>query len=256
MTKSLHSGKAASNGVLSALLAMRGFTAAGESLEGRRGMFHVMSTRADIAELTDGLGERWEIFRNGFKPYSCGLVTHPGIDAVRRLGTVHHVRPENVERIELAVHPLVLELTGKTDPRTGLEGKFSIAFATAIALTEGTARPRQFTDETVRRPDVIALRDRVHPTADERLSHTEAVAVATLRDGRTIREHVTAATGTPENPMSDRELQEKFLDLVQPVIGVDAGHRVIDTIMHLESLDDVGDLITLCVRNSASPTDA
>jgi 2-methylcitrate dehydratase PrpD len=248
MTKSLHSGKAASNGVLSALLAMRGYTAAEDSLEGRRGMFHVMSTRADVAELTEGLGERWEIFRNGFKPYSCGVVTHPGIDAVRRLGTQHGVRLDDVSRIDLSVHPLVLELTGKTDPRTGLEGKFSIAFATAIALIEGTARQRQFTDENVRRSDVIALRDRIHPTADTALSHTEAVATAQLKDGRIIREHVTAATGTPENPISDAELQEKFLDLVDPIIGASVGRRIIDMVNQLEELESVASLLPLTVR--------
>jgi 2-methylcitrate dehydratase PrpD len=250
MTKSLHSGKAASNGVLSALLASRGYTSADESLEGRRGMFHVMSTKVDLAELTEGLGERWEIFRNGFKPYSCGVVTHPGIDAVRRLGSEHGLRPEDVERIDLQVHPLVLELTGKTDPRTGLEGKFSIAFATAIALLEGTARQRQFTDEKVRRPDVMALRDRVHPKADTTLSHTEAIAVATLRDGRQIREHVTAATGTPENPISDAELQSKFMDLVEPVIGQSAGARIIEMVGRLEELDNVGVLLPFTVKSA------
>jgi 2-methylcitrate dehydratase PrpD len=255
MTKSLHSGKAASNGLLSALFASRGYTAADESLEGRRGMFHVMSTKADVAELTAELGQRWEIFRNGFKPYSCGVVTHPGIDAVRRLGTQHGVRPDQVERIDLQVHPLVLELTGKTDPRTGLEGKFSIAFATAIALIEGTARQRQFTDEKVRRPDVMALRDRVHPTADPALSHTEAIATAHLKDGRPFREHVTAATGTPENPISDAELREKFLDLVEPVIGLSAGERLAEAVSRLESLDNVADLLPLTVRAS-SPTSA
>jgi 2-methylcitrate dehydratase PrpD len=252
MTKSLHSGKAASNGVLSALLASRGYTAADESLEGRRGMFHVMSTRADADELNGGLGERWEIFRNGFKPYSCGVVTHPGIDAVRRLGTVHGVRPEDVERIELRVHPLVLELTGKTDPRTGLEGKFSIAFATAIALLEGTARQRQFTDEKVRRPVVMALRDRVQATADSDLSHTEAIATAYLKDGRSFYEHVTAATGTPENPISDAELREKFLDLVEPIIGLASGETLADAVGRLETLDNVGELLPLTVSPTAA----
>lgn len=253
MTKSLHSGKAASNGVLAALLALRGYTAADESLEGRRGMFHVMSTHTDVKELTDDLGTRWEIFRNGFKPYSCGVVTHPGIDAVRRLGTDYGITSETVERIDLQVHPLVLELTGKTDPRTGLEGKFSIGFASAIALIEGTARQRQFTDEKVRRPDVIGLRDRVHPTADTSLSHTEAIATATLKDGRTQRVHVTAATGTPENPISDVELREKFLDLVEPVIGLSAGETLADRVSRLDTLEDVSSLLPLTVR-TAAPT--
>ncbi|MDE3077901.1 MAG: MmgE/PrpD family protein, partial [Chloroflexota bacterium] len=113
MTKSLHCGKAASNGLLAGLLAVRGYTAADDSLQGRRGMFQTMSPAADASQLTEGLGERWEIFRNGFKPYACGVVTHPAIDAVRQLGSRQGVRAADVERIELRVHPLVLELTGK-----------------------------------------------------------------------------------------------------------------------------------------------
>ena len=139
MAKSFHSGKSSTNGVLAALMASRGYTAADDSLEGRRGMFYVMGDHAKVNELDDELGQRWEIFRNGFKPYSCGVVIHPGIDAVRLMGSKHGVKPEDVERIDLRVAPLVIELTGKMEPRTGLEGKFSVAFASAIALIEGTA---------------------------------------------------------------------------------------------------------------------
>jgi 2-methylcitrate dehydratase PrpD len=235
---------------VAALLAARGYTAAPDSLEGRRGMFRVMSARGDAAELSEGLGERWEIFRNGFKPYSCGVVTHPGIDAVRRLGRVHGVRPEDVETIDLRVHPLVLELTGKTDPQTGLEGKFSIAFASAIALIEGTARQRQFTDVKVRRPDVVALMRRIQPAADTSLSHTEAVAIGRLTDGRSISEHVTAATGTPENPISDEELREKFLDLVEPVLGAQAGERIAALVNRLEDVADVSEIVSATIRAS------
>lgn len=248
MTKSLHSGKAASNGVLAALLARRGYTAAADSLEGRRGMFHVMSIGADPTELTRGLGTTWEIFRNGFKPYACGVVAHPGIDAVRSLRTKHHVQAEDIERIELRVHPLVLELTGKASPRSGLEGKFSIQFAAAVALLDGAARQRQFTDATVRRPHVIALRDRVIATADNTLKHTEAAVVAYLRDGRTLREYVRAATGTPENPISDVELRAKFLDLTEPVLGRDGGDQLVELVDHLEGLDDLDPLVTASCR--------
>jgi 2-methylcitrate dehydratase PrpD len=253
MAKSLHSGKAASNGALAALLASRGYTAADDSLEGRRGMFYVMSERADASELDTELGTRWEIFRNGFKPYSCGVVTHPGIDAVRLLGKKHGVKPEDVERIDLQVHPLVIELTGKLEPRTGLEGKFSIAFSSAIALIEGTARQRQFTDEAVRRPEVVALMGRVFPTADKALSHTEAKATVRLRNGQTISEHVTAATGTPENPISDQELLEKFYDLTEPILGRGHAEKLAELVDRLEELPEVGKLTAAAKRPSRKP---
>lgn len=248
MTKSFHMGKAATNGALAALLARRGYTAAPDPLEGRRAMFTVMSTAATPADLVSDLGERWEILRNGIKPYSCGVVTHAGIDAVRRLGTELEVRPDDVEAIELHVHPLVIELTSKPEPRTGLEGKFSIAFAGAIALLDGTARTHQFTDENVRRPDVVALRDRIHPTPDDSLSPIQAQAIARLRDGRELTVAVAAATGTPENPVTDAELHEKFHDLVDPVLGRGRGERlaaIVDSIDEAKSLDE---LTAACVR--------
>ena len=115
-----------------------------------------------------------------------------------------------------------MELTNKRNPRTGLEGKFSIAFAAAITWIEGTARHRQFTDEKVNRPDVQALMDRVCVAEDNSLSQTEARVTVCLRGGKTSSEHISHATGTPENPISDEELREKFTELVEPELGARA----------------------------------
>ena len=248
MTKSFHVGKAGSNGVLAALLASRGFTAAPDSLQGRRGMFSVMSAGARDEAMTAGLGRDWEIFRVGIKPYACGVVAHPPIDAVKRLRTERGVEPEQVERIQLRVNPLVVELTGKKEPRTGLEGKFSVAFCAAIAMIEGAAGPRQFTDEAVVREDVVALRDRIHPEADETVTHSQAVAIAHLRDGRAVTVEVAAASGTPENPLSADELRAKFNDLVEPKVGEGQAARLIEIIEGLETHDRLEDLTAATIR--------
>ncbi|MGH9339221.1 MAG: MmgE/PrpD family protein [Acidobacteriota bacterium] len=242
MAKALHVGRAAAGGVLSALLASRGYTAAADSLEGRRGMFQVMGFGADSGELTRALGERWEILQSGLKPYPCGVVTHAAIDGVRRLRDRHRVCAVDIEKLDLRVHPLVLELTGKADPQTGLEGKFSVHFVCAVALLEGGVRPRHFRDETVRRPDLIELLGRIVPQADEGLKQTEAVLSAHLRDGRILTEHVKQASGTPENPLSQEELDEKFLDLVEPVMGRPAGLRLAGLVENLEELENVSEL--------------
>lgn len=243
MTKSLHTGNAAANGLLAALLAERGYTASREGLEGTRGLLNVASTAPAPEELSAELGERWEIFRVGIKPYSCGVVTHPGIDAVRQLAQRTGAAASEVESLELAVHPLVLELTGKPRPRTGLEGKFSIAFASAITWLEGTARQSQFTDEKVQRPDVQELRDRVHAAVDQSLSQTEAKATVRLRDGRVETVHVTDATGTPGNRISDQELREKFIELTAPHLKPGAAQKVIGYIERLEDLEDLSTLL-------------
>ena len=227
MTKSLHTGNAAANGALAALLAGNGYTASRRGFEGPRGLLNAASTRPSPGELAADLGERWETLCIGIKPYSCGVVTHPGIDAVRRLARLTGASGKEVEHINLRVHPLVIELTNKSNPRTGLEGKFSIAFAAAITWIEGTARHRQFTDEKVNRPDVKALMGRVRVAEDTSLNQTEARATVCLRGGKTSSEHIYHATGTPENPISDEELQEKFTELVEPELGARAVRRLV-----------------------------
>jgi len=226
MTKSLHTGNAAANGALAALLAENGYTASRTGFEGPRGLLNAASSRPSPGELAADLGERWETLRIGIKPYSCGVVTHPAIDAVRQLARRTGASGEEVERIDLAVHPLVMELTNKRNPRTGLEGKFSIAFAAAITWIEGTARHRQFTEEKVNRPDVKTLMGRVCVTEDNSLSQIEARATVCLRGGKTSSEHIYHATGTPENPISDEELREKFTELVEPELGARAVRRI------------------------------
>ncbi|MGH2401382.1 MAG: MmgE/PrpD family protein, partial [Candidatus Limnocylindria bacterium] len=250
MTKSLHIGRAGANGVLATLLAARGFTASPDSLQGRRGMFSVMSEVARSEALTAGLGRDWEIERVGIKPYSCGVVAHPPIDAVKRLRTERGIKPEEVDRIDLRVNPLVVELTGKKEPRTGLEGKFSAVFCAAIAMIDGSAGPRQFTDEAVVRPDVVALRDRIHPVADEGVSHSQAVAIAHLRDGSSVTVEVVAASGTPENRLSSEELRAKFNDLVEPMLGAKRGAALVSLVEDLDQLDRVDRLLAGTVRGS------
>ncbi|MQA81180.1 MAG: MmgE/PrpD family protein [Streptosporangiales bacterium] len=247
MTKSFHSGRAAADGLTSALLAGHGYTTAPDPIQGRRGLLAVTATDADAGRLTDALGERWEIFRNGVKPYACGVVAHPVIDSVRRLGRDHAIDAEQVERIELRVNPLVVELTGRLEPRTGLEGKFSTVFASAIALIDGAAGEHQFTDTNVVRPDVRALMARIELRPDTDVPHTQAHATAVLGDGRTQTVDVLAATGTPENRMSDDELAAKYHDLVDPVLGAAQARRLRELVDGVEKADTLDDLLAATI---------
>lgn len=241
MTKSFHAGHAAADGVLAALLAGRGFTSAPNPLQGRRGMFSVMSTKAKPEALVDGLGERWEIFRNAVKPYPCGVVIHPAIDAVRQLRERMDVPAEEIENLELRVHPLVVELTGKTDPRTGLEGKFSAPFACAIAFLEGKVGVQHFTDAHVTRDDVRAVMTRITLVPDPDLTHDQAVAtIRCTRGSESIR--VEHARGTPENRLSDDEIWQKFEDLVVPTLGQRQAGELADRVWQLEAAESVSEL--------------
>lgn len=245
MTKPFHAGHAASGGVLAALLAARGFSAAPDPLQGRRGMFAVMSGSGSADELVDGLGTRWEIFRNGVKPYACGVVAHPAIDAVHRLRTEAGVRADEVDEIEISVHPLVVELTGHREPRTGLEGKFSVAFACAIVLLDGSASEHDFSDANVRRPDVQDLMRRIRATPTDGTAQTAATARLRDRTGGTHSIEVRHARGTPDNPLDDAGIAEKFHALVDDVLTRERADALERRVWAIEGEDRLADLLRL-----------
>jgi 2-methylcitrate dehydratase PrpD len=245
MTKPFHAGHAAQAGVWAGLLAAGGFTAAPDPLQGRRGMFAVMSSTSTPADLVDGLGERWQIFDNGVKPYACGVVIHPAVDAVRDLAVRKGLAADQIEKIELHVHPLVRELTGKTDPRTGLEGKFSVTFACSIALLDGEAGEAQFSDTAVHRADVRALMAKIEVIPDPKVPHTQAGATALTLDGESVQTWVDHARGTPGNRLTDDELRDKFHGLADGAIGRDQAERLADAAFSLKTTGSIDAMLEL-----------
>jgi 2-methylcitrate dehydratase PrpD len=150
MTKSFHPGRAAQNGAMAAFLAEAGFDSSERAIEAPRGFAHVLSTKQDYAEITEGLGTRWEAALNSYKPFACGIVIHPTIDGCRQIRAEIGEAVRDMQSVEIKAHPLVLELTGKREPKTGLEGKFSVFHAAAFALLHGDGSPSAFTDAAVR----------------------------------------------------------------------------------------------------------
>ena len=158
MSKPLHPGMAAKNGLYAALLAARNFTSATEGIEGRRGFASVLATARDYSQITEGLGQSWELLLNTYKPFACGIVIHPVIDGCIQLRNAHKLDPRNIESVEVDVHPLVLELTGKARPQVGLEGKFSVYHSAAVAIIDGAAGEEQYSDARVADATVVAAR--------------------------------------------------------------------------------------------------
>ena len=218
MTKPFHPGGAARAGLMSALMAKQGFTASPRAIEAPRGWAQVVSTKFAWNEVTDELGERFEISFNTYKPFACGIVIHPSIDACVQLRE-RGVKAEDVERIELKVHSLVLELTGKKEPADGLQGKFSVYHGCAAGLLYGRAGEPEYADEVVTSAEAVALRRKVVATVDDRIDEASADVVAVMKDGR--REHVFVehAIGSLERPMSNAQLEAKFHGLSDPVLG-------------------------------------
>ncbi len=240
MCKSFHPGRAAQNGAMAAFLAKAGFDSSTRAIEAPRGWANVLSTKQDYGEILDDLGTRWEAALNTYKPYACGIVIHPTIDGCQQLRGQLGAKVERIASVELRTHPLVLELTGKTTPQTGLEGKFSVYHAAATALLRGDGSPTAFTDEVVRDPKIVALRDRVTAAAEPGI-HEDAVRIAvTLDDGERIELHVEHAVGSLEKPLSNDAITEKFAKQSAPVLGEEKTRQAIDLAWAVESLDDVG----------------
>ena len=242
MTKSFHPGRAAQNGMVAALLAQQGFTSADAPLEGKDGWGQALSTRRDWTQVTEGLGSRYEAALNTYKPFACGIVTHPAIDAAIQLKAENGLTGAEVESAVLHANPLVLSLTGKTDPQTGLEGKFSIYHCIAMGLLQGAAGERQFSDAAVKDPAAVALRHKVSVRTDPAVKSEQCDLTLTLKDGRTLTKHIEHAVGSLERPMSDMALEAKFEDLARDVLPAERIRRLMDLCWKVEGLADAGEI--------------
>jgi 2-methylcitrate dehydratase PrpD len=244
MTKPFHPGGAARAGLMSALMAQHGYTASPKSIEAPRGWAQVVSTKCNWNEVTDELRQRFEISFNSYKPFACGIVIHPSIDACVQLRE-RGISPEQIDRIELKVHSLVLELTGKKEPADGLQGKFSVYHGCAAGLFFGRAAEEEFADEIVNRPDVVALRRKVVATVDDSIDEASADVTAVLKDGR--REHVFVehAIGSLQRPMSDGDLERKFHGLSDGILGAERTNALLAACWSLGTASDVRALTAL-----------
>jgi 2-methylcitrate dehydratase PrpD len=245
MTKPFHPGAAARAGLTAALFARHGFTASARALEAPRGLLPTYSDKCDWREITDGLGERFELAFNTYKPFACGVVIHPSIDGCVELAREHKLGAGDIARIELKVHPLVLELCGKRAPRTGLEGKFSVYHACAAGYLFGQAGVAEFSDEVAARADVVALRERIVATVDGAIAEDAADVTVIATDGRRFHRFVAHTIGSLERPMTDADLARKFHGLVDPVLGAARAAQLRDACAGIASAPDVRTLTQL-----------
>jgi 2-methylcitrate dehydratase PrpD len=244
MTKSFHPGRAAQNGLTAALLASRNFTSSEVSIEGKSGWANVLSTTRNYAEITENHGKSYEVLLNTYKPFACGIVIHPTIDACLQLRREHALTAEQIARIDLRVHPLVLELTGKKAPQTGLESKFSVYFAAALAIVRGSAGTRDFSDSNARSPVIAALRDRVTATIDPAMKEEQVRATITLTDGRTLEKFIEHVVGSLERPMTDGDLEAKFAGLAEGVLPAAQVRTLMDLCWKVDDLPSAAQVAT------------
>jgi 2-methylcitrate dehydratase PrpD len=247
MAKSLSVGNAARNGLAAALLAEAGFTGSRTALEGRYGFAAVMAGKADFAAVTDGLGANWEILDNAYKPYPCGVVLFPVIDACLELRERHAVDPRQITRIAVRGNPLLRIRTDRPSVTTGREAKVSLHHTVAAAFLDGAVGIRHYTDDCVAEPAYRALRQKVEMVEDAAIPVETAIVTLTLEGGNTLSAQVDRPRGTKLRPMSDSELDAKFRDQAQLAApAVDTG-RLLAALWAIDRDGDAGRVMAFAV---------
>lgn len=253
MGKPLHVGRAAENGIVSAQLSALGFEAHPNALEGDKGFFQVFGGGFIPDRILGKIGRPFSIVDPGvsIKPYPCGVVGHPAMDAMHALVIQYDLRPEEVDHVKVSTGSNVLPpgpLRYKK-AQTALQAKFCVPFQMASMIICRKAGIMEFTDEFVQSPSVQEMMDRVEAVIDleiDALGRDKIVSVIEiqLKDGRILRGKSSEKyRGGPHNPLSNKELTEKFNDCVQRILNPDQTIKLMKVIESLESLDDIRTLI-------------
>ena len=242
-SKCANVGNSARNGLWSALLAERGFDGPPEPLAGVQGFYSAVGDPPNLALVTDGLGESWELMATSYKPYPCGFVIHPVLDCV--LDWRHDNRGAVVEKVVVRGNPLLAARTDRPSVSTGREAQVSVQHAVAAAIVTGKAGVDQFTDACVNDPAVLALRRKVTVERDAAYSTVAAAVDIATADGKTHRLAQAAARGSDGNPMSDADLEGK-LRTSAAASAIDAA-PLIDAVWALDKSGDVAKLASLAV---------
>jgi 2-methylcitrate dehydratase PrpD len=259
--KFLHPGWAAQSGITSAFLAQAGTTGPGAVFEGRFGLLatHLQDANVpkDFGRITRELGSRWDSRRASFKPFPAAHVLHPYIDALLRVRARHQLTPADVERIECPVAsfivPIVCEpVSEKTAPASDSHGRVSLQYTLAEALAIGALGKTAYRDESLADEKILSLARRVHYVVDPAFpgpGHFKGEVRITLKDGRTVVETEEFNRGSLENPMTDTDLQGKFHDNANAFLSAAARGRLVETVAHLERLEDASALVDLTVAD-------
>jgi 2-methylcitrate dehydratase PrpD len=231
--KNVSVGNAARNGLFAALLAEQGCTAAPAAIEGALGWARAMGDHPMISDVTEGLGEQWELLKNTYKPYPCGIVMHAVIDACLALRRDHAVRAAEIAEIIVSGDQLLLD-RGDRNVTNERDARVSIHHCAAVSFLFGKAGLREFSDEMVHEPAVAALRALTTVRLDSNSPKGAATATVRTLDGRTLEETALHARGSTEQPLSDHDIEVKVRELAR--YGAFSG-RIDDVIAAAWELD-------------------
>ncbi|MBI5969183.1 MAG: MmgE/PrpD family protein [Deltaproteobacteria bacterium] len=249
MTKPLHVGQAAKNGVLSALLASRGWTADREILEGHFGFCNLFAGRGlyDLKDMTENLGKPFDVLEPGIqsKKYPCCGSTHASLDAMAKVLQGHPFRPEEVESVECEVHPERIHVLIHPNPQSGLEAKFSLEYCLAAMIQDGKVSIRQFTDERVADRAIRSLLPRIKASQQSTLNPWDARLRIRLRDGRTLENEGGRSPGIT----TWDELVAKYRDCLCGILPAEQIQQSLQMIQEMEKLKNISEFIKTLIAS-------
>lgn len=253
MTKPLHVGRAAQNGVTAALLAKRGFNANEDALDGPWGFFQVLGGGFDPEKIVGQLGKPYTIIYPGvsIKPYPCGVLTHPSMDTALSLATENNLTPSDIESVVLYAGSNILNPIRYKTAKDELEAKFCMPFLLAAIIRSRKAGVREFTPEFVNAPETQALMGRIRTEFDQSIEakgwdKIRSRVEITLKDGRKlVKEADERYRGGPDNPLSDSDLQAKFADCTEELLSDSRRSEIYHAVSSLEKLNNIDELLTL-----------
>ena len=223
-------------------MAQADFLCSDIAIDGRNGLLEVMSPGAVAADICRDLGSAFELLGNAYKPYPCGIVIHPAIDACLEIAATHALRPDEIEQVDLEVHPDALNLTWRKLPATVLDAQVSLYHWSAAALVHGQAGLAQGELSCIEDPRVRALQSRMSAVAKDHLASDQAIATVRTKSGGVIRAETVHALGSIERPMTNEELAAKFKMLAARTLDEARADRLLATCWQLSSLDDVAEI--------------
>ncbi len=230
-------------GLRGAYLAEAGFTSSKTAIEARYGFAASFAETPHLAYVTEGLGAHYEILGNTYKPYPCGIVIHPLIDAALEIAREHKTTANGVTSVAISANPTAMALCYRRHPTGEFEGQVSLYQWVAAALARGRAGIAEGTDAAIADPAIRALRDRIEVTVDAAIPHDGADVTVVLAGGQSATRSIRNCIGSRGRPMTDAELDTKVRQAADGVLDAARTEQLIAHCRGLETLADAARLI-------------
>jgi len=253
MTKPLHPAKAAQNGLLSSLLAKKGFTGPSRIIEGKQGFATATSKETNLESITADLGNYYCMGDMGFKVHAGCRHTNSPVDGTLALVQKYDIKPEDISQVTVKVYQLAMDLTGKTDPQNPTDGKFSIPYCVASAIRFRHCNIDVFSPELIKDPQTRNILDKINLVVDESvekefpMGYASIVEIKTV-DGKEYAQRTNYAKGDPENPVSWDDIEKKFMSLTGKTFHQKKANEIINKIKQLEDVGDIREIIALIIN--------